>query len=384
LYASPARHPSSEVVVVTNAGGPAIIAADEIAKTDLRLALLPEQLQKRLRRILNRAGEIHNPIDLVGDAKFDIFKKTIDTLLHEDSFGNILIIVTPQTVTPIEDLARYIGRVNKKTDKHILSCFIGGKRVEPAHRILSSFGTSNFTFPYDAIHTLALSKKFFAPRERLVTEIADDTRGEAGAFLSYERMQRYLSRRGMPYTKGVVVRKSSDIQKVRSYPIAMKALSTRALHKARSNALRLNVASQSAAESVFTELSGLFSGKGLEGVLAQPMVSGGREFFIGIKRDPQFGLVTLFGIGGTLAEELHDIVMRVGILSKRHVGDMLAELRNQHLLQDCDIRFISDLLLSINLMAARDPKMLELDCNPVVVFRQGGTIIDARIRYAAK
>lgn len=384
LYASPARNSSSDIVVVTNAGGPGIVAADEIAKTDLKLAVIPERLQKRLRFILNRRGEIHNPIDLVGDANFEIFKKTIDALLREPSFGNILVMVTPQTVTPIENLARYIGRVNKKSGKHILSCFIGGKRVEAAHQILSSCGTSNFTFPYDAIHTLALSKKFFAPRERFTTEISPGNHETGGAFLSYETVQRYISRRGLPFMKGVVLKKASEINKIRTYPIAMKALSKRTLHKARNNAIRLNVVSRESAEMAYAELSSLFSGSGFEGILAQPMVSGGREFFVGVKRDPQFGLVTLFGIGGTLTEELHDIVLRIGLISQNHVRTMLAELRNQHLLDGCDLRFITKLLLAINAMAARDAKLLELDCNPVLVFREGGTIIDVRIKYATK
>lgn len=184
--------------------------------------------------------------------------------------------------------------------------------------------------------------------------------------------------------KGVVLKKASEINKIRTYPIAMKALSKRTLHKARNNAIRLNVVSRESAEMAYAELSSLFSGSGFEGILAQPMVSGGREFFVGVKRDPQFGLVTLFGIGGTLTEELHDIVLRIGLISQNHVRTMLAELRNQHLLDGCDLRFITKLLLAINAMAARDAKLLELDCNPVLVFREGGTIIDVRIKYATK
>ncbi len=367
---------SLSTAIVTNAGGPGIIATDLLSSTNLHVSSFSERTLGRLKRALPSNASVHNPVDLVGDADLDRFKKVF-RILEDDECGIIFVIVTPQRMTPVMDIARSVASFQKRSKKQIIACFIGGTMVAKANAYLTEQGVMNFKYPQDALRILAASKgnagTFKKNQSRAVSHADGDMH-----MMPYARLQRLLKKK-FPILSGRIITNAKALPK-NGYPVAIKVLSSKAIHKARSQAIALHVPSRERAATVVNQFIKKFKGKGFEGILVQPMVDEGKEFIMGFTRDSVAGLTLLFGIGGTLTEELGDTILHIGpIKNAKEIGVMTRKLRHAEVLQGVDMKFITGLVKKLSDFATSHTDIQSLDFNPVRVYAKGGVIVDARI-----
>ncbi len=372
------RNASKDIVIVTNAGGPGIIAVDTLMQTSLRMAVIPDALQKRLRAILPLGSAVLNPIDLVGDADFPRFKKALDLIIADPTMHTICILVTPQTMTPLLELAEYLGALVHKTSKVIFTCFIGGVSVKKARERLKDLGVLQFSYPYDALRIVAIAKNF--KKEHEVYTYTGPLHPVKGVMhqMSYASVQKLLIREHFPIQKGLLATKSVELGRVH-YPIAMKVLSPDIVHKRDAGAVALNLTNKKEADVVWDRFKREFKSKQVDGILIQPMVRAGAEFIIGMKRDALAGPVLMVGIGGSDAEFIHDMSLRVAPITRSMAQQMLSDLRYQKRLKNVDKDFLIRILLRLSALSLRRTDIQELDFNPVTVYAKGGIIVDARI-----
>lgn len=380
FFAFARRNPSRSVVIVTNAGGPAIVAVDLLSHTSLQLAVVPSAVQKKLSNVLPNAASVKNPIDLVGDADVNRFRHALDIVLREKSFGNVLLIVTPQTTTPRATLARYLQKLHDTTDKNLLVCLVGGEIVAPVRRLLTRYKILNFNYPYDALHTLDLAKKFYERHApfRAPLGLRSSVRRTAPMLMSYVKVQRLLRTKKFPIQTGIILQSPNDIRYIKQYPVALKVLSPQIVHKMKSGAVQLQVQSPREVVRFWNNMRRKFS-RNFEGVLVQPMVFGGTEIIVGMKQDLTMGVVVMVGIGGSFADEIHDTSLSIGYPNTDDARRMIRELKHQELLQSADRNFLERLIVKVGKLAKRSPRFYEMDFNPVRVYTKGGIILDARI-----
>lgn len=379
-YARGYRGSGGTLGILTNAGGPGVITVDTAHMLGMPLGSVPEAARLALSRALPSGVALTNPVDLLGDADDQRFKKALLILARTKIFSTVLVIITPQRVTPIDAIAKLLVHMHKRSSLEIVVCTIGGQRLRKAREILRQGGIMQFAFPGSALRTLTLARGSVLEASLGERSSADSVDESTGMLMPYRSLQRMLIKDGFPLTKGMIVRSPRDLRSVRRFPIVIKALSARAVHKARAGAVVLDINSQAEASRAVAALARKFGGRGYEGILIQPKLPHGKEFIMGIKRDPMAGLVLLFGIGGSLAEELHDVVIQIGPLRSRpEAMRMLEGIRHRSVLEGIDRSFIVRLLLKLSAFALRHPEIKELDFNPVTVYPRGGTIIDARI-----
>lgn len=380
LAATSTQNRSRDIAIVSNAGGPAIVAVDVLTRTDLRLATISKATQTKLKRLLPGEAAVHNPIDLLGDADLMRFSQTLRVLHHDPAVGNLYVIVTPQSMTPLRALARYLVRFNRRITKPLIVSFIGGRSVAPSRRILVAGGVQTFGYPWDALRILALSKErythVFAGNRR--DRSSQHGLGTGKQLLPYRETERSLAHARLPILRSRFITSPRDLKAVKSFPIVLKAVAKGIVHKQRSGAVHLNIKNHREATRVFNQLRKRF-GSAFQGAHAQKMVSAGTEFIVGFTRDPVMKGVLLVGIGGVLTEELNDVALRLGQVTLEQARAMITSLKHVHLTHGCDTDFLARVVVKLSRFVTMHPNIVEIDLNPVVVYESGGMIVDARI-----
>lgn len=373
----------SNVAVISNAGGPSIIAVDALVAAGLPMASLSVRTQERLKRFLPSASSVKNPVDIMGDADLKRFSQSLKITLADPGVNHVLLIATPQSMTPVIPLAKAIVRAQARASKDIMVCFIGGRKMRQARLILSKAGVQHFSFPNDAVKTLALGQTHFRPHELYPRSLKPTTQQTKATPAAYHYVSNLCRRYRLPLVHGITISKPADIKKIIKFPVAMKILSTKVIHKKLAGGVALNVQDSHEARKVYSQMRQRFGKYPVEGILVQPMAATGLEMLLGVKRDPSIGPVIICGLGGSMAEAMNDVVMRIAPISRKDAHAMLTELRNAKLLQGHDRAFVISLLLRLSVLAMSEDQVAELDLNPVAVYAKGGKIIDARVlRYS--
>jgi acetyltransferase len=376
----------TKTVVVSNAGGPAIITADALQTQKVELSKLSVQTKKALRQIVPAAASIANPIDLLGDADLQRFTSVLNCLLQAPEVDAVLLLVTPQTMTPVMPLARWLVKhAGKRSKKAVITCFLGHDSVRQAQEYLWDNELPSFDYPEQAVRYLAASF------ERLQTTgyQADISSFQTPIrYLDPFDSQNYLSRSGLHIIRGRLLHSKQQLATIRSYPIALKVVASGIVHKAASHGVAVDLYDRREAEQAWSRMmvAGQLKNKqkGWRGFLAQPMVRGGVEFFIGAKRDKEFGTVIIVGLGGSQLELIHDTAVRVGALTRQEAEYVLGSLRNQQLLTSAKRRILIQLLLKVQELMNADSTIQELDFNPILVTDTSYSILDVRIYVVQK
>lgn len=380
IYDITQRRIDPNIAIVSNAGGPSVITTDLIAQTPLHVAPLTEITQKRLRLLLPEGVSVANPVDLMGDADLLRFQKALSHLVRHSTVRTIFVIVTPQTVTPLAPLARYVVRLQKTTQKRIIACFIGGASVESARTILARGAVLNFKFPSDAIRSLALRAKYESlPRTSIGPARKIVRSAPGGTQLSYPRLQRLFQKERIPLIRGRLLRSERDVVLVRDFPVVFKIMSNDIVHKDAAQGVVLGIRNAHEAVTAFRDLKRRFAGIPTEGILAQPMVLDGSEWFIGLKQDQLLGALVLVGTGGTSVESHDDAVLGLAPIDIDRSIRLIRSVQASQKLSERQIRDIARVLSRISHFTTRYPWIRELDLNPIKLTRKGGVIVDARI-----
>lgn len=394
------------VAIITNSGGPGILAADACDKSDLQLVPLRKDLVDELRTFLPSVASFYNPIDILGDSGADRYEKTLLTVLKDKKIDGIIIILTPTAVVDVDATAMAIATVAQGLDKPILASFIGKQSVRIGIKTLMKYHVPNFSYPEEAVAAMNVMYHYnlwqdkpdkiypdFSSPHREAHDIFLRVMKENRSHLKDSEAQDVLKTYGFRFPKNSFARTSAEAIQAActiGYPVVMKIISPQVIHKSDIGGVRINLKSNDEIEKAFFEITthvrNIIPSAQIYGVMIQEMIKDGKEIIIGITKDPQFGHMVMFGMGGIYVEVLKDIAFRITPLSLEDAHDMIRETRTFPLLRgvrgepEADIEAIENALLILSQMSSDFPYILEADINPLLVMERGKGIvaIDAR------
>ncbi len=401
------------VAIVTNAGGPGIAATDACSKLGLELASFSSATVDRLRQRLPKKVQVRNPLDLIGDAEAERYRSAFEELIEDESVGGLLVILTPQDVTEPEKTATYLAEVAKRGGKPVVACWMGGKMVREGIEILKKHGIPNYATPEGAAYSLyglylyarlrqkAVGKTRKPPEieidEESIRKIIQSVRSVGRQNLLETEAIEILRACGIPTPRGGLAHDLDEAMKIAEeirYPLVMKLVSPQIVHKSDIGAVRVGIESPREVEDAFAILKWRAEAYApfaeVIGVLVQEMVMGGKEVVAGMYRDPCFGPVIMFGLGGIYIEAVRDVSFRVAPLTREDAEEMVREIKMYKILRGfrgeppSDISSIVDVLLRLSTLSTRFAEILEIDINPLIVLPEGrGCVaVDARMRLS--
>jgi acetyltransferase len=392
--------PSDEgIAIITNAGGPGILATDLAERLGVKLSSLSSDLQNRLRQNLPPASATGNPVDVLGDARTDRYRFALNEVLADGNVNAAIVLLTPQAMTESLETAKSIVETKIAiAGKPILAVFMGGGAVEEASRFLVENGVPCFDFPEKAIQTISamytykrfLSQSATEPvtfidvdKER-VKEIIASARGDGRVVLLSTEAADVVGAYGMPVPANGLVKTAEEAVKAADefgYPIVLRIVSPDILHKTDIGGVALNLNSaeeiREAFDRIFTSVSEFMPKARLYGVMVYHMVPKGREMIMGMSQDIQFGPLIMFGLGGIYVNFLKDVSFRLAPLSEPEARKMMEETKAYTLLKGIrgeeasDIEALKEMLLRVSQLVCDFPEIIEMDINPVIVYGEG-------------
>ncbi len=395
----------NRVAIVTNAGGPGIMATDACVKAGLKMAEMSPATVAKLKEKLPPTSNFSNPIDVIGDAQHDRYEHALRSVIAEPNVDGVLVLLTPQAMTEAEATAKIIVDVDKGSDKTIVTCFMGHADVEAGIKILKESHIPHYAFPEEAAAALGAVDKYQQWLHRSRTGVKHYRVDRQGAdaviekakkgqqkFLPINQSMDIFSAYDFPVIPWAFVRTAEDAweQAVKiGFPVVMKVVSQQIVHKVDVGGVRLNLNSAEDVQNSFRDIMSVgekLSAK-IDGVFMQRMAPKGREVILGMKRDPHFGPILMFGLGGIYVEALKDVTFRVAPIRELSAIDMISSIRSFKLLQGvrgeppADLEAIADCLKRLSQLSCDHPEIDEIDINPLMVYGEGkgAGVIDARI-----
>jgi acetyl coenzyme A synthetase (ADP forming)-like protein len=396
-----------QVAIITNAGGPGIMATDACEKRGLQLASLSSETVSALQEHLPSAANFYNPIDVLGDAHADRYRLALKTALDDPNVDAVIFLLTPQAMTEIEGPARVVVELSQGYDKPVLANFMGAKDVAAGNRILGEGRIPYYGFPEEAADALARMvehrewrertrqplERFQVDRERATTALlAAQKAGRLG--LNEVEARQVVAAYGLPLpasqlalNAGQAVQWAEEI----GYPVVMKIISPDILHKSDIGGVQVGLKNEKevrlAYEEIINRAYRYLPDADVWGVAVQEMVKVGKEVILGMTQDPTFGPVLMFGLGGIYVEVLQDVVFRIAPLTQAEADEMVREIRSFPLLagtrgeKPSDLNAVIECILRVSQMVTDFPHIVELDINPLFVYEDGGgaMAVDARI-----
>jgi acetyltransferase len=405
-YQPPLR--GDRIAIITNAGGPGILATDALERSGMSLSRFELETIRTLEEQLPDAASAANPVDVLGDARADRYSFALETVSTDPNVDGLMIVLTPQAMTEIESTAHAVGTLAEKTDKPIIACFMGEAEVQAGITVLQDHGVPNYPFPERAARSFKAMSDYREvvkrPTPEFVTydvdnetvlsifnKVLSDGRVTIGDFEAREILTAYdikIPQSAIAASPEEAIVNANKI----GYPVVLKIASPDILHKTDVGGVKVGLSSQEevrdAYELMVYRAQRYLPEARIWGCLVQEMVpSGGIEVLVGMNRDPQFGPLVTFGLGGIYVETLKDVTFRVAPFSRQEAHDMLTEIRAHALLDGVrgqpavDKDAIVAILLRIGQLVQDFPQILELDINPLIVYprSQGAIAIDMRL-----
>lgn len=396
------------VAIVTNAGGPGVLTTDEAIMNGLALARLSEESTRKLNEILPPAANKHNPIDVLGDAQADRYKATLEVLVQDEAVDGILVILTPQAMTQIEETAKIITEIRKSTDKPIAVSFMGQKTVSSAVDYMKQFNVSTMSFPEPAAKAMATLMKFsewsrqteedgfsFQDVDKAaINRIFTDAKANGTTKFPEAEAMKIMQAYGFPQLKSRAAGSASEARQAAmdfGGTVALKIISKDILHKSDVGGVLLNLSAEDAGNK-FDELIKNVSAKvptaKIDGALVMQMApEGGTELILGANKDPNLGSMIMVGLGGIYVEVFKDVAFGIVPLRKTDASRMIGKLKSNKILQGVrgqgklDIDALVNCIGRLSQMLVDFPQIKELDINPLRVLPDGKGVIvlDARI-----
>ena len=403
---------SRRVAVITNAGGPGIMATDAIEREQLVLAGISPATVERLRTKLPPASNFYNPIDALGDASAERYAFAAETVLQDENVDGAIAVLTPQAMTEPQETAEGLVAAASAAGKPVLACFMGGATMEEAIAYLGRHRLPNYPYPERAVRALAEMARYrewreepedelvrFPADQEAVRPIFEVAQREGRVNLGEMEARQVLTAYGIPVPESHVAQSAEEAAELAErigFPVVMKIVSPDILHKSDIGGVRVGIHSRQEAmdtyELMMLRVHRYAPQAELRGVSVQEMVQRGREVILGSTRDPQFGPLVMFGLGGIYVEVLRDVSFRVAPFGERHARRMVGEIRAARLLQGvrgeppCDLDAIVRALLILSQLVTDFPQIVEMDINPLKVAEPGGPTIavDSRITIAER
>lgn len=400
----------NRLLIITNAGGPGILAADAAEREGLDLPLLKKETIEELKKGLPGNASLYNPLDIIGDADSKRYRFVLEKVLMDENFDTILVILTPQAMTDVKEVAGIIMEKARETSRPIITCLMGEARIKEAIHMLRTAGIPSYTYPEVAIHVVKKTVEFnkwknlHAEEPEELHDIQKDKAKEfMNSFIKDRRTEiteadamDFLSLYGFRFPKRALAGTADEAGRLAEaigFPVVLKVSSPEILHKTEVGGVKLNINSKEEAQEKFLEITSnvkrLFPHAYIKGVMVYEMIKGGsgsqKELITGITFDRTFGHMVMVGLGGIYVEVLKDVSFRIAPFTRRDARAMLDDLRAVRLLKGVrgerpvDMEAIIDQLLRLSRLAEDFPQIMELDINPLVVFEEGAICLDARM-----
>jgi acetyltransferase len=406
------RSSGHRIVIITNAGGPAVLAADHFADVRLELAELGEETIDRLNAALPSTWSRRNPVDIIGDAPPERYEEAIDICLQDPAVDGVLVILTPQAMTRPLEVAEAVVDAADHNDKPIVASWMGGSQVNPARQAFRRAKIPTFNTPeaaVDAFHYLAsyrsnqklllqtperLSLHHEEPNTEAARLIIESALVEKRTVLTEPESMAVLDAFRIPTVRNGIARSAEEALVLAvsiGFPVAMKIYSEDISHKSDVGGVELSIQSATDVRGAYVDLMARVRrarpDAALQGVTVEQMrrTPSAREVMIGVVNDPVFGPVISFGLGGTWVEVMEDVAVALpplnerlakNLISRTKIAGLLGEFRN---LPAADIDALVDVLLRVSNMTCELPWLQEMDINPLFMDEHGVVAVDARI-----
>lgn len=396
----------TNTVLLTNAGGPAALTSDSLSFNGFRLEDLEADTRATLRGFLNPSAQVGNPVDMLGAAEPQDYARVIETLKQDKTVDIIIPILVPQALVDPRAVAQAVVDASKGAGKPVLTCIMGDMSVDEPRLILHDNRMPMYTVP-EAMGAVLKAMKTYAdwlakpPVKPIVLKNIDRSAAEKllnaaelPAELGEAQTRPLLQAYGIPLVKGGEGHTPQEAAKLAAsigFPAAMKIISPQLLHKSDAGGIVLNLKSESevteAYEKLFKDIAAKRPDADLQGVLIEQMAPRGQEVIIGLKRDPGFGPVVMFGLGGIYVELFKDVSFRVAPVSAAEALEMIDETRAGKLLkgmrgaQPADLEAVVEVIMRLGQLGLDFPAILEAEVNPLLVFPQGqgALALDGRV-----
>lgn len=397
----------NRVAIVTNAGGPGIVATDMTESSGLKLAKFQEETIEALDSHLPKTANLQNPVDVIGDAPMDRYENALAAVIRDEGVDGALVILTPQSMTDVLGTAEAIVRIARRSYKPILCCFMGIIDVTSGVKYLQEQGIPVFKFPENAAKAFGALYQYsrWLNRQRLAQfELQHDRQGAAkiiedclnagkthiGELEGIGLLKCY----GFNVLPSKLAQSSDEAAKLAEemgFPVVLKIVSAQILHKSDAGGVVLGLDNQEdvkrAYENIIQRAAEFDPAAEIEGVLVQKMASPGSEVILGLNRYPVFGPLLMVGIGGIYVEVFQDVVFRLAPIGRNEARRMIRQIKGYRLFQGfrgrppVDVETIEKSLVSLSNMATNHPEIMELDINPLLVHArgEGATAADCRM-----
>ncbi|MDY0039206.1 MAG: acetate--CoA ligase family protein [Desulforhabdus sp.] len=397
----------NRVAIVTNAGGPGIVATDMTISSGLELAQFQPHTVEQLAENLPSTANLHNPVDVIGDATQDRYEHALTSVLKDEGVDGALVILTPQSMTNALAIAKSIVRVARGSRKPMLCCFMGVIDVSEGVKYLQEHGYPVFRFPEDAAKSFGalyqysrwLNREALKPYKldhdtRAAKKIVSETLAAGKTYLGELGGLDLLKCYGfkvLPTELARTPQEAEDIAERIGFPVVLKIVSDQIIHKSDAGGVLVKLQDRHEVTEGFqkiVERARAYNAEAtIEGVLVQQMAPKGEEVIFGMNRYPIFGPLLMFGMGGIFVEVFQDVRFSLAPIRREEAVRMIHGIKGFKLLNGfrgrprADIETLEKLLVSLSDMAVNHPEIIEMDLNPLLVHqeREDATVADCRI-----
>jgi acetyltransferase len=399
---------SNRVAIITNAGGPGVLATDKMVSEKLNLTALSAETTGKLKKSLPAMANLKNPVDIIGDARADRYSAALEAVLKDANVDGILIILTPQSMTEIANTADEISIIAGKYDKPVYASFMGAADVSEGVQILQRRKIPHYSIPEDGCAAFAQTYRFkgtlSAPKlipvvfkdvdkskaHKLLNEAASAGR----KYLPEAEAVNVLRAYNLPTLPGEVVQSEKEAVETAEnigFPVVMKIMSEDIVHKYDTGGVVIDIKSReeagSAYRNILRDVGKAAPEAKIQGIYVRKMVKTGEEVIIGLKRDPSFGPVIMFGLGGLFVELFKDVSFKVAPVDEKTAAGMIEAIKSYPLLSgfrgkgESDLESLRAVIQRVSQMAVECPQIKELDINPLIVLEKGNGcfVADAKI-----
>ncbi|MDR2116031.1 MAG: acetate--CoA ligase family protein [Planctomycetaceae bacterium] len=409
LYTTQPLPKGNRLAIITNAGGPGIIATDTAIAAGLKLAKLEDSTKEKLKPpVLPEAAALNNPVDVIGDAHSDRYQAAVEVVMSDPNVDMGVILLTPQSMTDCDNCGKILPVAIKKIGKPVVAAFMGVKQVEEGVNNLVQNGVPNYAFPEDAVKSLAaatrlVETKSIAKREYVEYKdvdiakankiIADYLGSQTEKYLTQADCRPLFECYKLPLLKSGIAKSADEAAKIVSgigKKVVMKVMSAEVVHKFDAGGVLLNIegtdGAQSGYDKIYANIAKNVPGAKIDGILIEEMAEKGVEVIVGCNRDG-LGPLMMFGLGGTLVELLKDVSFRLAPMWKVTAEQMVREIKAFKVLDGyrgtpkCDIDAVVDTILRMSALAVNHPEVAEFDVNPLIVHAagKGASVADSRV-----
>jgi acetyltransferase len=398
----------SRVAILTNAGGPAALAADELARQGLSLATISDETQQALRDVVPQGAQLGNPIDMLGGPQADMYAAAGQILLEDPDVDMLMTIFVPQAITPVTGVAQHVVQTAHAYEKPVICCLVGGESIPEAMRILNTSGVPCYQDPNRAGRALGGLHKYATLRNRpdltpeqvdevdreRVETILNQTWQEDGAgFLNSQTASEIAGAYGIKVPPSALAAHAAEAVEIADrigYPVAMKIIAKDVVHKADVGGIALNLGSAQDVRAAFEGMMGDEDERAAREetyVMVQRMAPQGQEIILGAQRDAQFGPILMVGMGGRYVEVFQDVAFRLAPLNQVDAAAMIEETAAGRIMKGIrgappkDIQKVAETLCRVGQLVSDFPCISELDVNPLIVRNEGegAWAVDVRI-----